>query len=347
MGGESSLAQTTVQRIWNAFGLQPHRLKTFRPSGDPDLRTRSTTSWTSTCRHPIRWWCSASTKRAGYGRPATRSPCHRCAQAFPSGGPTTTGATGRHRHRLRHKQLSPPDGSPGCGSAEPTRAHGPAPDGTGLHADRTARRPAQRRSTALDRSGIMPAASPDRAYGLPEGPGTTASGPPERRHGIHRMLCAAVRRIPPDAVCTTCQTAPILRTHPFPGQGTDAHSGGYEGASGHPRGGVRRSPLAPGNAVHASRADRLGTGPKCGLSASCAIRAARACPRSLPPASPDGTGLPADRAAPFRATFGRTARRQLRCDSQGRKLQGFHPHGSPKAGTFMRLSPSRSVMRCI
>ena len=68
MAGQGGLAQTTVRRIRNAFGLQPHRSETFRPSGDP--------------------------------------------------------------------------------------------------------------------------APPNRADGLPEGPGTTASGPPERRHSIHKMLCA-------------------------------------------------------------------------------------------------------------------------------------------------------------
>ena len=34
---ESGLSQTTVRRIRNAFGLQPHRSQTFRPSDDPDF----------------------------------------------------------------------------------------------------------------------------------------------------------------------------------------------------------------------------------------------------------------------------------------------------------------------
>ena len=37
MAGEGGLSQTTVRRIRNAFGLQPHRSETFRPSGDPDF----------------------------------------------------------------------------------------------------------------------------------------------------------------------------------------------------------------------------------------------------------------------------------------------------------------------
>ena len=35
MARESGLSQTTVRRIWNAFGLQPHRSQTFKLSGDP------------------------------------------------------------------------------------------------------------------------------------------------------------------------------------------------------------------------------------------------------------------------------------------------------------------------
>ena len=35
MAGESGLSQTTVPRIRNAFGLQPHRSGTFKLSGDP------------------------------------------------------------------------------------------------------------------------------------------------------------------------------------------------------------------------------------------------------------------------------------------------------------------------
>ena len=37
MAGEIGLSQTTVRRIRNAFGLQPHRSQTFKPSGDPDF----------------------------------------------------------------------------------------------------------------------------------------------------------------------------------------------------------------------------------------------------------------------------------------------------------------------
>ena len=37
MARESGLSVSTVQRIWRAFGLQPHRLETFKLSCDPDF----------------------------------------------------------------------------------------------------------------------------------------------------------------------------------------------------------------------------------------------------------------------------------------------------------------------
>ena len=37
MARASGLSVSTVQRIWRAFGLQPHRLETFKLSTDPDL----------------------------------------------------------------------------------------------------------------------------------------------------------------------------------------------------------------------------------------------------------------------------------------------------------------------
>jgi transposase len=40
MARASGLSVSTVQRIWRAFGLQPHREATFKLSTDPDLLTR-------------------------------------------------------------------------------------------------------------------------------------------------------------------------------------------------------------------------------------------------------------------------------------------------------------------
>ncbi|GAA5012601.1 hypothetical protein GCM10023257_70260 [Streptomyces hyderabadensis] len=35
MANETGLSQSTVSRIWRAFGLQPHRTETFKLSTDP------------------------------------------------------------------------------------------------------------------------------------------------------------------------------------------------------------------------------------------------------------------------------------------------------------------------
>ena len=37
MARASGLSVSTIQRIWRAFGLQPHRLETFKLSTDPDF----------------------------------------------------------------------------------------------------------------------------------------------------------------------------------------------------------------------------------------------------------------------------------------------------------------------
>lgn len=35
MAAETGFSHTTIRRIWNAFGLQPHRTETFKLSSDP------------------------------------------------------------------------------------------------------------------------------------------------------------------------------------------------------------------------------------------------------------------------------------------------------------------------
>src|SRR4030095_142559 len=37
MAGPSAISTSSVGRIWRAFGLQPHRLETFKLSTDPDF----------------------------------------------------------------------------------------------------------------------------------------------------------------------------------------------------------------------------------------------------------------------------------------------------------------------
>ena len=35
MAAQTGFSHTTIRRIWNAFGLQPHRSETFKLSSDP------------------------------------------------------------------------------------------------------------------------------------------------------------------------------------------------------------------------------------------------------------------------------------------------------------------------
>src|SRR5436305_15320731 len=45
MATEMGLTQNAIVRIWRAFGLQPHRLETFKFSKDRNLQRRCGTSW--------------------------------------------------------------------------------------------------------------------------------------------------------------------------------------------------------------------------------------------------------------------------------------------------------------
>ncbi len=55
---------SSVQRIWRAHGLQPHRVRQFKLSNDPSSSTsRAAWSVSMSIRRPTPW-CSASTKRA-------------------------------------------------------------------------------------------------------------------------------------------------------------------------------------------------------------------------------------------------------------------------------------------
>ena len=47
MARACGLSVSTVQRIWRAFGLQPHRLETFKLSTDPDFVALADTAWPS------------------------------------------------------------------------------------------------------------------------------------------------------------------------------------------------------------------------------------------------------------------------------------------------------------
>lgn len=48
MAQQCGLSKSTINRIWRAFGLQPHRTETFKLSADPCSSRRCATSWGST-----------------------------------------------------------------------------------------------------------------------------------------------------------------------------------------------------------------------------------------------------------------------------------------------------------
>jgi hypothetical protein len=45
MAQQTGLSQTAIVAIWHAFGLQPHRIDTFKLSKDGFLSRKSATSW--------------------------------------------------------------------------------------------------------------------------------------------------------------------------------------------------------------------------------------------------------------------------------------------------------------
>ena len=93
MAEASGLSQSTISRIWRAFGLQPHRVESFKLSTDPlfvekvrdivglYMNLRSTHS------------CSASMRRRKPKRSTVPNRSCRCALASRNGGHMTTSAT--------------------------------------------------------------------------------------------------------------------------------------------------------------------------------------------------------------------------------------------------------------
>ena len=76
MATASGLSDTTVLRIWHAFGLQPHRSDTFKLSNDPQLIEKGRDIVARTSIRPPAPWCSAPMRRAR-SKPwrGTGSPC--------------------------------------------------------------------------------------------------------------------------------------------------------------------------------------------------------------------------------------------------------------------------------
>lgn len=72
MAQAASISVSSVQRIWRGHGLQPHRVRQFKLSSDPDCAMWSG----STSIHPLMPWCSPSTRsRRSRRSPERRTRC--------------------------------------------------------------------------------------------------------------------------------------------------------------------------------------------------------------------------------------------------------------------------------
>lgn len=64
MAAETGLSQSTVSRIWRAFGLQPHRAETFKLSTDPYFIDKAHDVVGLYLDPPSGRWCSAWMRKA-------------------------------------------------------------------------------------------------------------------------------------------------------------------------------------------------------------------------------------------------------------------------------------------
>ena len=68
------ISVSSVQRIWRAHGLQPHRLRQFKLSNDPNFAASCAISSASTSIRQHTPWCSRWTRRARSRRSIAPSP---------------------------------------------------------------------------------------------------------------------------------------------------------------------------------------------------------------------------------------------------------------------------------
>jgi hypothetical protein len=69
MAARAGVSPATVQRIWSARGLQPHRVETFKLSGDPRFEEKLTPSRSSGQPQQNR-----SSRRSAAAAPSMQSP---------------------------------------------------------------------------------------------------------------------------------------------------------------------------------------------------------------------------------------------------------------------------------
>ncbi len=98
MARASGLSVSTVQRIWRAFGLQPHRLETFKFQPIPTLSPRFATSSASTWPRPSGPSCCVSTRSRRSRRWIAANPRSPCDLVRRNAAVTTTSAMVRRRY---------------------------------------------------------------------------------------------------------------------------------------------------------------------------------------------------------------------------------------------------------
>ena len=100
MAKESGLSVSSVQRIWRAFGLQPHRMETFKLSTDPDFVTKVRDVvglYVSPPQHAVVLCVDEKSQIQALDRSQPMLPM----QPSPHGAATATRATARPRSSLR------------------------------------------------------------------------------------------------------------------------------------------------------------------------------------------------------------------------------------------------------
>jgi transposase len=83
MAKAAGIGAISVQRIWQANGLTPHRMKSFKLSNDPKFAESSAMSSASTSIRPPMPPCCRSTKRAKSRRSTAPSPGCRSRRVGP------------------------------------------------------------------------------------------------------------------------------------------------------------------------------------------------------------------------------------------------------------------------
>jgi transposase len=106
MSQASGLSVSSVQRIWRAFGLQPHRLETFKLSADPDFVAKVRDVVGLYLSSPHMPWCFVSMRSRKSRRSTARSRCCLCGQGNRLGAAMITRDTAQ-RH-CSPRWTSPP-----------------------------------------------------------------------------------------------------------------------------------------------------------------------------------------------------------------------------------------------